>query len=494
MQDNREVKPKRFYYDGASVVLTIGVVALLVFIIYHSIIYAMRERIDQFTIIMGTVEPMTVFSGVIVRAESVYTSNASGVVSYHVQNFARVRAGGVAASIRDASATTYMEQLLAGEDAMFRERRAGNLNPVTENELRTVDHRIASTIDSVAVSIGMGDMDALNELAHRLDQLFETRNRIILNDERLGSSANIASGQERLGRAVSEIRVRSSGIISYKVDGFESIFTIDRLPNLTREETLISIDYLNIPIPSAVVPGDAVFKVITSNDWYIAAYLPIAQVEGWLAGTMRTIYIEGGTGIFTPISVRVHILSRDVISGYAYTVFHIDNRIAEFMDRRSVSFRVRDGIDRGFMIPLSAIVETEMLLVPAESVFTREGREQVLRFNNMTGDFEVVEISVLQRSAGFVSVVVKYNDLSIGDVLAVIDEHNEFRSVTDSERVFGVYVTNTGVAVFRRVNLPNNELDALSYIVIDPRTNATLRLHDRIARYAEQVTDGQLIH
>jgi hypothetical protein len=322
----------------------------------------------------------------------------------------------------------------------------------------------------------------------------ENRNIILLNEVRGGLSADLLAFHAQMGEAISEIRIGASGLISYRTDGFEYVFTPQRLRALSREETLTEVDYFSIRTPDEVFPGDPVFKIVNSHDWYIVAYLPLEQVADWQVGDVLPIYAEDSGGGFSELMVRVYYLNIDAVRGEVYAVLHVDHRVADFMGRRSMSFKIRQGLAWGLKIPNTAIAERTLVQIPRECVFVFDRLNQVLRFNPSTGGFDIVTITIFQSDANFHGVIGEYNDINIGDVLAVPDSLGETRTIRETEHIWGVYVTNTGVASFRRINKTDDSSRNINYTVVDPHINMGVRVSDRIAVFADSVEQNQMVH
>ena len=486
---------KRRKYSDGGVILGFMLFMLIIYLGGYIHAFISRERVPETVVVMGSIEPVLVFNGVIIRDETVYRSNAHGILVYHMQDREKVRAGGLAASVQDEAAVLrYMQAISAIEAEFYRDQGTRNLSMAAESELRNLDTQLARAVDGFAPAMGAFDIQALYSLSQRADHLVGRRNQILFNETHGAIGSIWGIYQTQLSGAISEIRIGPSGIISYRTDGYEDIFTPARLRVLSREETLTYVDFSNIFIPALVAPGDPLFKIINSNIWHIAAYLPVDQVEGWYPGASRTIYLDDGRGNFNPINTRIHMVERRGIE--AYVVFTINSRVADFLDRRSVAFMVRQTFTEGFKIPNTAIAEKTLLRIPAEAVIqTPNHRDprQVLRYNPEIGGFDRIDIFPFQTTSEFVTIVAEYNNIGLGDIISVPDRFGETRTITHSEQINVVYVTNTGTAVMRRIHLTGNVQGNINYTILDPSVNSALRLHDRIASDARMVSNGRLI-
>jgi hypothetical protein len=494
---------KRRYSDGGSI-LVFALILLAGYLGGYTYNLVNRDRIAETTVMFGSIEPVRVFEGVIVRNERVYYANTSGLVVYRKQNGDKVSAGSAAASVQDAAAVQRLwESIINLQGNILNQQESRNLSAAVSGEIRSITAQLTRSVDNMALEISTHDMQSLYTLTHRIEQLVYNRNNIYFNEAqgipRL--SAELGSQFEQMGRAVNEIRVRHSGIISYKTDGFEYRLTPANLRVLSREETLASPDYDEIFIPGIVNPGDPVFKTINTNEWFIAAYLPLDQVLDWQVNQNRLIYVDDGSGNFNELQTTVHFMDIIGNSGEAYVVLRVNRQVTDYMDQRGVRFKIKRGLTEGLKIPNSAIADKVIYKIPAECVMERGSLRQVLRYNRQTGGFEETAVIIFSSEPGFAHVIAEYNDIRVGDILAVPDTRGETRMVTQSEVIKGVYVTNTGVAVFRRIHLTDDGVGDvfgnINYTIIDPALNNganSVRMQDRIASDASRVTENQFVN
>lgn len=491
-------KRKRKHNDG-GVVLGLALVLLVVYLGGYLFDLAARERVPETVVVMGSIEPILTFPGVIVRDETVYHSNARGIVVHHAQNLSRIRAGGVAASVQDEAAVRrYLDSIGGIEASFYRDQGGRNFSSAVEAELRNIDNQLARSVDTLAPMMG-GALctQSLQNLAQRTDQLINRRNQVLFNEG--GGDVPHLWGVYRtsLEGAISQISIASSGILSYIIDGYEETFAPARIRVLSREETLTYVDFGELHIPTMVYPGDPVFKIVNSHIWYIVAYLPIDQVEGFHVGANRTIYVDDGSGNFSPLQTNVQVIERG--GAEAYVALRVNRQVCEFLDRRSINFMIRQDLPQGLKIPNSAIADKTLYFIPAECVIVRDtGIRYVLRHNAEIGGFQDLAITPFPRiqpaNAEFITIIAEYNGIHQGDVLAIRDRIGESRTVTQSEPIRGVYVTNTGAANFHRINMGGNARQNAHYTILDPAFNSAIRPHDRIVSDASLVDNRQVIH
>jgi hypothetical protein len=491
---------KRRYSDGGAI-LAFALLLLVCYLGGYIFSLINRERISETTVMFGSIEPVRVFQGVIVRNETVYYSNAAGMVIYRKQDGDRLHAGAVAASVQDAAVVQRIwDSILLLQENILEHHENRMLSAAVENEINGLMAQLVRSVDNLSLSISALDMQSLYGLTHRAEQLIYNRNNIIYNETqgipRITNELGLQFWQ--LDRAVSQTTARNSGIISYRTDGFEYRFTPANVRVLSKEETFTNPNYNEISTPGYVNPGDPIFKIVNSNEWFIAAYLPLDQVADWRQNETRSIFVDDGKGNFNELQCSVHFIEINGLAGEAYVVLSVNRAMTDFLNQRGISFKIKRGLTEGLKIPNSAISDKVIYKIPVECVMERGGLRHVLRFNPHTNGFEEVTLVVFSSEPGFLHIIAEYNSIKIGDVLSVPDTFNETRLVSQSEDIKGVYVTNTGVAVFRRIHLSNahagDMFGNIHYTILDPAINNGIRVQDRIATDASGVRENQFVY
>jgi len=113
--------------------------------------------------------------------------------------------------------------------------------------------------------------------------------------------------QESINKNTIKVRSNTSGIVSYRIDGYEKVLTPDRLTELTCEK-LDRIRETCDPISGEsehVQKGEPFVKIIKGVDVYLAADIPTEKARSFEEGDRLTIRINSRdfetTGIITQI-------------------------------------------------------------------------------------------------------------------------------------------------------------------------------------------------
>jgi|GEM_PF-2447779 len=458
-----------------------------------------RPNIPETRIENGSVELPTIYDGIIVRDEVVYRSNATGVVVYSLNDLDHVNTGGEICSIQDAATVSRLEaELKSISNSLIAKQETRTGLSVYGEEVQASNKQIKSTVDTLGARLAPSDIEKMYELADKVRQELDVRNRKLLSESR-GSLRSLV--QERniyealLSDAKQNMYAAQSGIVSYLTDGFEETLTIGGLSMLTKEKTSMKVDMSKLVYARDVEPDSVVCKIVQSNTWYIAAHVRSADTSSWAINSVQTLYIDID-GTLLPLEVRIDSMQK-ASDTETYVVFRCTRQIADFMAYRSLRFRLERGVMEGLKIPNTAIVDKTILKIPKACVMERDAGKKIVMKRLPTGEDVPVTLSIVSEDDNTCDVIQGITDLWFGDTLVNKSESGEDAGVTvlsEIDNVKGVYVTNAGATVFRRINLGGRTMSNATHTVLDPALNTQVNIHDKIIVDGKSVTDRQLVN
>jgi len=498
--------PKRRARKGGVAEKIVLVISLVLFslAIGGSLIRYMNT--DQTTIAIvgyGSVDVPRVMSGIIVRDETVYHAPAPGVVVFNVGDGTRVRRGAVVSNIENSST---LAQLSAQSDDISRQimdiqNLRGDVSAVAY-AVDEINDAIGHNISSHLIHLASANRESLYSLASSLNHSVELRNDMLLN-ENAGAVRMLVNEHRYYIARISENRVAmlatESGIVSHATDGFEDVLNPDNLLNITRDQTRMYVGADAFVKNAEVDAGDAVFKIIGSNTWYIVAYIENDLVEGWSPNRAIRLYIEQD-GEFGGHPFWVDSITRRN-ERESFVVMRSDVQIQDFLNMRTVSFKTYDSAYSGLKIPDSAITERTFIRIPERYVSTvRHNITVVNRRVGNSAEQETIHIKTLrgiEHEEGYVYILQDFDNVRLGDTI-VFDSHDtEGYAIDRLITSNGVFRTNTGVATFVSVDTSGMVSGDEGYIILDPELNrGGLRQHDRIIRDANYrfIREGDIVN
>jgi len=491
-------KPRPVKTSSYPTVMLWGLILVLLFLYLGGYIftYLTAPQVAETRIELGSVEQPKVYDGLIVRDEVLYHSNAEGVVVFSLNDLEQVPRGGEIYSVQDAARVASIEAELKKIDTAIIDRQSERAGlSIHDEEIRESNALIKNTVDTLSFRASGAELSKMYEMADKVRQGLDARNRKLLSENR-GSLKSFMEEREisttLLAGAKQNAYAAQSGIVSYITDGQEEILTPGALGTITKEQTKMQVDYAALSYPKEVEAGKVVCKIVQSSTWYIASYVDTAAAADWNVNSIRTLYIDVD-GVLQPLEVRIDRMEK-ANESETYVVFRCTRSMLDYMNSRNLQFRLEKGVMEGLKIPNSAIVDKTILKVPLECVMQdAAGRNIVIRRAN--GLDEPIPITISATNDTTVDVVQDFNNLRFGDTLvtkAAEGDTSGVRVIDMLDNVKGVYVTNTGSTVFKRINLEGRTMSNAAYTVLDPDLNTAVRIYDKIVSDAKNIDERQL--
>jgi hypothetical protein len=485
------IKVEKVFNKQAFVVCVLVFLLVALYFGGHIWTVATRASAELVPVTLGSIDRTTLHEGVIIRSERVFTAGADGVPVREVDEGARVRVGDLVCGIHDAETVSQLNEQLAAMNRQTIDMQGfrGELSLV-EEEAQRMNARMAMTINEHSFGLNADNINNIYGLRNNIEVVFEERNELILNESRgvLGGNAALrAHYGALLQQAKYEMRADASGVVTFLLDGMEDILTEGRLGNLTNEMTRQKVPNA-APVAGSVRYGAPVFKVITSNTWHIVSYMSRADTAGWTEGMRKDIYIQRGNA-FVRLETRVGVLEDTEF--HSYVVFTTNSRMLEFIDMRSVSFRLGENVAEGFRIPNAAIAELTLFSVPNGCITNTHNIDRITVVGPNRRE-TVVQVAVISAEEEYSLVKVDHNQLRLGDLL-VDAGTGGLREVTETRVSRGVYIGNSGSAEYREVNMEGSVRGA-EYTILCRLVNRNLRIGDNIIADVRNVEHRQLVN
>ncbi len=287
-----------------------------------------------------TVYPHLAYSGYetkgfIIRNEMVVPYAESGVLSYEVSNGGRVAKGGtIACSYQNSSEAEIQLEIEEIEEKIATLQQIQVYNDINVADLNSVNSSIKNAIFQVIDSSQGGKVvktkgsDVLLESISRRQIITgETKDfNILINSLKAQLESKKAS-------AVAPTEVLSSpqsGYVIYSVDGYENVFNYNDLEQITTEQLT--------EIKPNKVSDDAVCKIVSDYEWYIAAVMPFNEALNIKQGTKLTLKTKLPS---TPqLTVNVKSINKQSVSSNAVVVFSCDTMNTELAELRNFDITV----------------------------------------------------------------------------------------------------------------------------------------------------------
>ncbi len=451
-----------------------------------------KPKIPFVTIQNGSIDLPQIYDAVIIRDEKTYTAPAAGAVSYSVGELDRVKVGTVVCSIRDEKAAAALEDDISKLDASIfdMQKRRTDIS-LYSKDIERYNDRIKKYVNDNVYNFIEPDISRLYALKENITQTVNIRNQMLLTENR-GSVKSLvdqkAMYETELSKNVAILTAGESGIVTSLVDGLEETFTVENMVSISKEKTRMQVDPNKMIGKKSVDKDDGVFKIVRSNQWYVAAYLPESAVLTYVEDKAVTIYIKRNDS-YEPLNVFVDKLIKN--KDDYLVVFRCLKNMTDYIDLRTVKIKTVEGVYVGYKIPNAAVVDKTFLKIPKR--FVTEGDNPKILKRGAESD-ETVYIAVRDSDEDYVYAVQDFVNIKVGDTIANPQSKSETVQITDIVSLKGVYMINNGIAEFKRITYDGKIAEGNGYTVLSPELNKNLRIYDRIVSDAKNISEGQKIY
>lgn len=444
--------------------INIGVIIFAVMFMYILICVIMfftKNHVNRYEVRSGSLSISNVYDGIIVRDEIVISANSSGYVNYfaregeHVANSDLVYTIDQSGRISEILQDDTNEILLSGNDL---------------GELRN---------DFIQFSHNYKDED----FGQTYDFSYNMQGTVLKL-----SNYNMLNNLQKTGLSGGSVEfcyAPRSGIVVYNTDGYEDLTPEMVTVDMVTEQSSQKEQLVNNTL---VGSRDPVYKMITSEDWYIVIAVDSDRVaelqeEGYVeVKFMKNQYTSWA---------KVNVLGTD--EDKTMIALEFNNSMITFAKERFLEIEIILDDDQGLKIPNSAIVEKEFYLIPKEYV-TKGGNSAQDGFLRETYDedgnisTEFVEVSIYSESE--TDYYVDTSVLRPGDYICMPDSSEKY-PVSKVGTLVGVYNINKGFADFKEITVlySNDE-----YSIVKSNTRYGLTEYDYIVLDAESINEDDFIY
>lgn len=457
---------------------------LLLYMIFSAILYLTSDKVESYQVISGPLSRNETYTGLAVREESVYKADTDGYITYYAKEGNKINANGVIYGIGSTMPSDNEAELTAEEILNIRN-------------------------DMMSFSKSFNSSKFNNTYSFKYN----------LEGNILQYAGSSQAGVTTLG-GQKITKTDRDGIVLCSMDGYEdktvSTLTAADFDQNAYHETDLKND-------GSIQTGDPVYTLITDERWSLLIPLSSKQ-EAKLAD--RT-------------AVRVKFLKDDMtqsgdfsiveIEGQKYGKIDFNKGLIRYAADRFLEIELVTNTVTGLKIPLSSIVTKEAYKIP-DKYLTTDPKTQKTglmiegsdKNGNSTSSFVPVDIYARtedeeamkaaqeeaqekmaaknsdegDEAAEVVSVPTQYlyfvdkKGFQEGDVAVCPEDQSRF-VIKDIGVLEGVYCTNQGYAVFRHIELLDQNEE---YAIVSKNTVYGLSRYDHIVRNADKVSEQEILY
>ena len=309
--------------------INVGMIIFAIIFIYMSFCvytYVKKEKIQFYEVVEGDIVTDHSYTGIILRQESVQYAERAGYIHYYVREGKRAAVGSRIYSIDET-----------GSLSAFLEEQGENNAILTSDNLSEIKRQLSS----FAMSYSDLDFDLSYSLRLGLDASVSE----YVNFNTLESLDNM-TGQA--GVMFWQVAAPASGVVSYAIDQYEGM-TAEAITEADFDRSGYSREITKAG--QRIASSDAVYKLITSDDWSVLFPVSELQIQEYADKTRlhvtfnsRNLETEGAFSLITGAD------------GNTYGKLDFNQYMVQFISDRYVSFEVETEQASGLKIPSTAVI------------------------------------------------------------------------------------------------------------------------------------------
>lgn len=446
--------------------INIGVIVFAVIFVYLIIVlgqYIMKPKIQIYEVQDGDIANDSYYTGVILRNETVVNTQYTGYVNYYIREKQKAAVGNLIYTVdENGTMNEYLSQSSDGGSRLSDDNLKELKSLLSEFSSSYSDSRFADVYD-VSSTLNSTLIEYLNISA--LQELNDSEN-----------AENSLSFQ----RCYAE----TSGIVIYSTDGLEGLtaeqVTADTFSQEHYQKTIHTGGELT-------ESGSPVYKLITDDAWSVVIPLSEDELSDYTDVTSVTVrFTEKGLETTADFSV---ITGAD---GASYGKIDLTKYMIQFAGDRFVEIEVKNSQAEGLKVPRTALTSKEFYVVPLKFLTTggnsaQEGFYKEVYANDGTSSIEFVTADIYRETEEYY--YVSADDFQDGDYI-VLPDSNERYQIGQKESLQGVYNVNRGYAVFKQVEILDENSE---YCIVQKNMDYGLRTYDQIVLNASMVTEHDIL-
>lgn len=466
--------------------LNIGTIMFGILFIYMSfsaILYFTTTHIESYQVTSGPLSRNETYTGLAIREETVCTAPSSGYITYYAREGSKINASGAVYGLSSTKKSTSTASLATEELLKIRNDMMSfskGFNSSKFNNTYSFKYELKGNILQYAESENSSSAPLTSDEYGESDDSSGEDNI---------TNSNVYAGNESICQS------QSDGIILYSTDNYEGK-TIDTVTAEDFDQN--SYHETDLKTSDSVQSGDDVYTIITDERWSLLIPLSDKQAEK----------------LKDRSTIRVKFLKDDMTQNGDFSIITIDGRkygqidfnkgLIRYASDRFLDIELVTNTVVGLKIPLSSIVTKDFYVVPSRMATTQNNETgfMLASGNKDSGTFKSVSIyaSVEDASVSKLATdgsedqpMIYYIDKSSfkeGDALIDPDTGEKY-IIGETDTLEGVYCINKGYAVFRRIEiLDQNE----EYAIVSKNTSYGLARYDHIVRNADKVKEEDILY
>ena len=491
LTSNKKRKTKFFL---GRIFFLIGFIVGVIYLIGIVLDTTQKPVISYQMVQRGMIDNSDVFDGLIVRDEMVVQNMKKGNMYLIAAEGDRVKKNGQVYQILDVSEASVLEANIENVESDI-EKVQGKRQGVSyfQNEIQEINNNIDNYIEIYYMQAEPGQITQAHDLKKQLEHQMAKRKTVHMKDsndalDQLKNEKEILASELRGSEFISQSL--ESGIISYYIDGYEATFTLDKLDQITEKDLDKKYENISTTSNQIIDVNEPAYRVIKANDWKVVSFIPESWASSLKVGEKHDFVLMGDDQ--REIGLKVE---ENIPQGHQHKIIFSSNEQLDLVaDQRTISFKSLEYQHEGLKIPVSAIVERNLIKIPREYIVESEKGQGVLRSGGDTGENMFLGLSVqYEDDKGFAYILQSIGQaggLKLGDHIVDPAKTSSSYALSEVSSTQGVYVVNGRITKFKAIQiLAKNE----DYVIVKPNAINGLKQFDQIVTNPKNIQEEQLL-
>lgn len=445
---------------------TIIYIIIFIYIVIRIIMSLQKESLSIYEVQNSYIDTNITTTALIVREEKLVKAESSGYVSYYVRDGEKIGKNKTIYTI-DETGSVY-----------------DKLKDTDSDSLTMSDEALTEVRTRISTFENYFDYSDFSEL---YNFRYDIENAVLeLTNEALIEQMTSLDNDTTHIATYKKVNTAEAGIITYYEDGYEN-FNVDKFKasdidkGSYKKKTLKTGEIIN--------SGDPVYKLVTSENWYLVA--PLSANEAKELKDKETI------------SINIHNSSKNIKCAFRLTkqddkdfaIISLSQQMVNYINDRYIDIVILMDQNNGLKIPNSSITKKKVYKIPVE--YLSKGSDSMEeRFINVKKLDEKGEVTIKQVSPTIYMtdddfLYMDPNDFSVEDVLVNTDNNSTLAlSQANTTKLEGVFCVNQGVADFRYIDVLYQDDE---YTIVKSDVDYSIAWYDRIVLNQSMVKENQII-
>ena len=473
----------------ATMLLTIGAVFGIFFVKDQLTKTTISTQIVQ----TGSLDTSTTLEGVVYRSEKVVYGEDAGTAQYVIAEGEKVKKDGTVYVLADnEKITTTASQIEKVEKELYNNAKDSADTATNQDEKYNLALDVKNNFDEYYNHYFDGSTHAVYALRSKLDSNVRSRTDLYVAQQQKKDD-EVAAEKLRLDQVLDKSQKGKAadvpGIVSFHMDGHEvedalvgsNELTYEQYNKLKRSTTTTQLGQGKLEKDSPV------YKLVTNNAWYIVSFVSVKE-DHYVIGNSYKLYFDQ----LGDKAVNFTLKDKKESDGRVKLIFMSNDQMSDFLSIRGVSFSIGNKAVSGLKIPISAIVEQNLIEVPMGFVVKEDEKIGVYRKKGEVTEYINIPIQMVDNEKQVYYILQDLSDtkkLQLNDVI-VKQESGETYQLTKSIVKQGVYVVNAKIASFKEIDVIDQSNE---YAIVRNNNNSKLKEMDKIISNPKNVKIDQLL-